>query len=199
MMIMPGNNTTSLVHYYAGKYPGKIGLLISPDGWRKPPFYMPYALDNGCFIKWEPDKFIKILMRARTLHKPMWIVVPDVVGDAENTLKQWHEWSTKIMSFGYPLAFACQDGMEPQDVPKEAYCCFIGGTTGWKLKNAHRFKNVSQWLHIGRVSTYSRLRWAERIGADSVDGTGYFRGGLNSLQAKQLIAFIEKSNMDLNL
>ena len=98
---------------------------------------------------------------------------PDVVGDAEATLKQWHVWKDNIP---YPLAFACQDGMEPQDVPREAVCCFIGGTTDWKLTNAHRFKGIRPLLHIGRVNGSIRMNWAKDIGADSVDGTGYFRG-----------------------
>jgi len=183
MMIMPGNNLSGLCHYIAGKYPGRIGMLNTPFSFKKPPFYMPYAIDNGCFTRWEPDKFRAILCRAKLCHKPLWVVCPDVVGDAEATIKLWHEWHDKIQ---YPLAFACQDGMEPQDVPTKAICCFIGGTTDWKLNNAHRFKDVCQLLHIARVSTLGRLKWAAEICADSVDGTGFFRG-----RGKQYVDFVE--------
>ena len=41
-------------------------------------------------------------------------------------------------------------------------------------------------LHIGRVTTLGRLKWAEQIGADSVDGSGFFRG-----RGKQYNDFIE--------
>ncbi len=184
MMIMPSNNTSGLTHYFAGlckenpdKYKYKIGLLISPDGWRKPPYYMPYALDNGCFTGWKPKEFMGMLYKARTIkNKPLWVVVPDVVGDAEATLNLWHEWKTRVQSFGFPLAFACQDGIEPKDVPLDAECAFIGGTTDWKIKNAHRFKGVCNLLHIGRVNSLVRLKWAHRIGADSIDGTGWLKG-----------------------
>jgi len=183
---MPANNRAGLVHFYAGRYPGSVGLLMSPEGWSVPPDYMPYAIDNGCFIKWEPDKFVLTLKRAGLCHKPMWVVVPDVVGNAELTMRMWQEWENYIF---FPKAFACQDGMEPQDVPRNADCCFIGGTTDWKLANAHKFKGVTKWLHIGRVSTANRLTWAQQVGADSVDGTGFFRGDKAQLQA--LKDFIE--------
>jgi len=174
MMIMPGNDLSSINHYFAGKYPGKIGMLNTPFSWKNPPFYMPYAVDNGCFIKWDEAAFFSTLKRASIQrNKPIFVVVPDVVGDAEATMKQWDKYYKKI---DYPLAFACQDCMEPQDVPKQAFACFIGGSTEWKLNNAHRFKGISEYLHIGRVSTNNRMLWAEKIGADSIDGTGFFRG-----------------------
>lgn len=191
MMIMPSNNTSGLVHYFAGAHPGKIGLFISPDGWRCPPWYMPYALDNGCFIEWREKDFYQMLMRANFCHAPLFVVVPDVVGDAEATLKQWHEHHEKIRAMGYQLAFACQDGMEPQDVPADADCCFIGGSTEWKLSSAHKFKGVTKWLHIGRVNTFNRITWAESIEADSVDGTGFFRGSADQMRA--FIQYFEKN------
>jgi len=181
-MIMPSNNTSGLVHYLAGKYPGKIGMLNTPLSFKKPPFYMPWALDNGCFTDWQPDKFKHYLKRSLLFHSPLWVAVPDVVADAEETLKRWHKWHDKI---DYPLAFVCQDGHRPSDVPKKAICCFIGGSTDWKLNNAHRFKGVRKILHIGRVTTLNRLIWAKEIGADSVDGTGFFRA-----QGKQYRDFI---------
>lgn len=169
---MPANNGSGIVHYLAGKCPGSVGWCMSPDGWKKPPFYMPYALDNGAFTGFDPDAFLNLLEKAKKVHPPMWVAVPDVVGDAEATMRMWHEWHQRV---DFPLAFVAQDGMEPQDVPREAICCFIGGTTKWKLESARRFKGVCRLLHIGRVNTEKRLRWAREIGADSIDGTGFFR------------------------
>ena len=110
------------------------------------------------------------------IHRPLWVVVPDVVADAEATMKSWHEWNKTISDMGYRLAFVAQDGMEPQDVPSATDCVFVGGSTDWKIKNAYKFKGVAKLLHIGRVNTLGRLKWAEDIGADSCDGTGWFRG-----------------------
>ena len=172
-MLMPSNNMSGVVHFLAGRFPGKIGLLMSPEGYRPVPDYMPYALDNGAFTGFDEAAFLTMLARPEK-HKPMWVAVPDVVGDAEATSRQFHEWKDRI---AFPLAFCAQDGHEPQDVPEGVRCVFVGGTTEWKLANAHKFKGVAEWLHIGRVNTLRRLDWAERIGADSVDGTGWFRGG----------------------
>ena len=171
---MPANNSSGIVHFYAGRYPGKIGWLLSPFSWKNPPSYLPYAIDNGAFTRWEPENFMKALRKSTRFHRPLWIIVPDVVGDAEATLRKWHFWSRRVAPFA-PLAFAAQDGMEPSDVPPEAFCVFIGGSTKFKGQ-AERFKGVSPWLHVGRVNGASRVRWAEMIGADSIDGTGFFQG-----------------------
>jgi hypothetical protein len=176
MMLMPSNNQSGVVHYFAGKYPGKIGLLMSPDGYRKPAYYMPYAFDNGCFTKWESDRFFNMLGMVKLYHKPLWVCVPDAIADAETTFRRWAKYRKKIADMGFRLAFVAQDGMEKTDVPRNAECVFVGGSTEWKLENAHKFKGAAKLLHIGRVNTLSRLRWAEQIGADSVDGTGWFRG-----------------------
>ena len=145
---------------------------------------MPYALDNGCCTGWEEQAFLKRSGRASQLeHKPLWVLLPDVVADHDATMQSWQEWVEQIAEYKIPLAFACQDGATPNTVPKSASCLFIGGTTHWKLENAHRFKGVADWLHIGRVNTRQRLSWAKRIGADSVDGTGFFRGDKEQIRA----------------
>lgn len=170
---MPANNTKGIVHYYAGRYPGKIGLLLSPEGWRRAPYYLPYALDNGAFTGFDAAAYRGMLRKAERMeHRPLWAAVPDCVGDADETSRMWAEWKDEIP---FRLAFVVQDGHRPSDVPDEAYCVFVGGSTAWKLGNAHMFKGVCQWLHIGRVNSEKRLLWAERIGADSVDGTGWLR------------------------
>jgi hypothetical protein len=176
MMLMPANNTSGIVHYLAGKYPGKIGMLISPKYWKNPPYYIPYALDNGAFTGFNPDIFTQHINRPNRFHRPLWVAVPDAIADPEMTFRRWHKWNRIVAAHGFKLAFVAQDGMEPQDVPPEADCVFIGGTTDWKISNAYKFKDVAKLLHIGRVNTLGRLKWAEDIGADSVDGTGWFRG-----------------------
>ena len=66
--------------------------------------------------------------------------------------------------------------MAPKDIPsKEAFCCFVGGSTEFKMNEGHKFKGACEWLHIGRVNMPERIEWAERIGADSVDSTHIFK------------------------
>lgn len=195
MMIMPSNNTSGLVHWLAGVYPGSVGLLISPAGWRTPPHYMPYALDNGAFTGFDPIAFKTMLSRATFLrNKPIWVAVPDMVADAAATLALWHRWWKKIP---FQRAFVAQDGHEPQDVPKEADAVFVGGTTQWKLNCAHKFKGVTPWLHIGRVNSISRIEWAVEIGADSIDGTGWFRKNRRKLDLLEFITGLGQQKIKL--
>ena len=181
---------SGVVHYFAGKYPGKVGMLISPGSWKTPPFYMPYALDNGAFTGFNENDFYFMLRKAKLLkNKPLWVAVPDVVGDRQKTLEMWEQHQERVKAFGFNLAFVAQDGMTINDVPEQANCVFIGGTTEWKLNRAHEFKTANRKLHIGRVNTMERLQWAARIKADSVDGTGFFRG--RKKQYQDFIDFFE--------
>jgi hypothetical protein len=194
MMIMPSNNTAGLIHYLAGARPGSVGMLLSPaSGFKRPPTYMPYAIDNGAFTGFEPDKFLALLGKIRLLKPPLWVAVPDKVGDCEMTNRLWKQWNHKIK---YPLAFVAQDGHEPQDVPKNIFAVFIGGTTDWKKENAQKFRSVCQWLHVGRVNTLRRLKWAAYIGADSIDGTGWFRGKRERIQLYEYIMGIGQSEFN---
>lgn len=189
MMIMPANNSSAIVHYFAGKYPGKIGMLFTPFSYFMPGYYMPYALDNGCYTEWNEEKFFFMLRKVKLLRrKPMFVCVPDVVADAEETTRRWHKYQDKIT---FKKAFVVQDGHEPQDVPQEAYAVFVGGSTQWKLDNAEKFKGVCGWLHIGRVNTPNRLKWAEELGADSIDGTGFFRGGKKDYKYRGFVEYFE--------
>ncbi len=75
---------------------------------------------------------------------------------------------------------------------------FIGGDTEWKLgPQAQRIvricKEHGKHGHMGRVNTLRRLRYAESIGVDSVDGTKWARWrntyldeGLRALDYPQL-------------
>jgi hypothetical protein len=70
-----------------------------------------------------------------------------------------------------------QDGLESLPVPWGDFdALFIGGTTGWKLgpharEIAAEAKRRGKWVHMGRVNSERRCRYAAAIGCDSVDGT----------------------------
>jgi len=185
MIVMPSNNSGLQVGYLAGKYPGKIGWLISPEGWRCPPSWMPYALDNGAYgawdkqRPWDADKFLLLLDQAKHSSSPRWVVVPDVVTDKAATIEKWHTWAP-IVSETIPwtkLAFAVQDGMTPSDVPSNADVVFVGGSVEWKWKNLLMWTNNFQRVHVAKVNSERLLWMAHDAGAESVDGTGWMRGG----------------------
>jgi hypothetical protein len=86
-------------------------------------------------------------------------------------------WLPKIRALGYPAAFVAQDGLEALTVPWDEFdVLFIGGSTEWKLgRHARALVAEAKWrgkhVHMGRVNSRSRYRYAEHIGCDSVDGT----------------------------
>lgn len=196
---MVANNASALVHYLAGVSPGSIGWLFSPGGFKEPRDWLPYAIDNGkytCYQNnsvWSEEAYLGLLDRCKlSKHKPKWILVPDEVANKTRTLELWNNYAATLRRlYGWPLAFAAQDGMTPLDVPDDADIVFIGGSTNWKWRNAALFSASFKRIHVGRVNWFDKLEYCERLGVESVDGTGFFRGGENSTQAKQLRDFIE--------
>jgi hypothetical protein len=78
---------------------------------------------------------------------------------------------------GLPVGFVSQDGLLDENIPwDEIEAFFIGGSTEWKMsdqaaKQAREAKHRGKWLHMGRVNSQQRMKYAKAIGCDSVDGT----------------------------
>jgi hypothetical protein len=199
MMVMPANNSKGLVHYWAGKNPGCLGHIHSPG--QKINFYpwLPYALDNGRFISstkgrhWDESLFIAHLNYASSLPSPpLWVVVPDVWGDANQTLAEWEVWAPRLRAWGFPLAFAVQDGIDPKDVPTDCDVVFIGGSDNWRYPRINQYVELGKPVHVGRVN-HSKYLWAcHDAGVTSCDGTGWFRGDKRQLNA--LLHYLEFLN-----
>ncbi len=109
----------------------------------------------------------------------LFVTVPDVVGDAEATARQWVRWQSAPRRRGLPIAFVAQDGCERGLIPpwREFDALFVGGSTAWKLGPAaervvREAKAHGKWVHMGRVNSARRARYAAAIGCDSFDGTG---------------------------
>jgi hypothetical protein len=106
------------------------------------------------------------------------ISAPDVVGDAAATWERSAPMLPRIRDLGFPVAFVAQDGLEYLGgIPWGSFdALFIGGTTEWKLGAVVRglvveAKEEGKWVHMGRVNSWQRLRYAHQIGCDSADGT----------------------------
>lgn len=196
MMVLPSNNTGFECGYLAGMYPGRIGHLHTPDKLTEPRMRTRWALDNGVFgawssgREWSPEPLFRFLDKYAD-YKPMWVVCPDWVADRQLTLERWSTYSHGLRAYGAPLAFVVQDGMDVSDVPEDADVIFVGGTTSWKWRYARRWKCLGKPVHIGRVNTYNLLWQAHECGADSCDGTGWFRG--DKVQIAGLIKYLEES------
>lgn len=157
---------------------GLLGQMVTPAEGRKPLPGVPFGADNGCYGKGYPGDgkwfaWLDSLPREGCL----FAVAPDVVADAEATLARSMPWLSKIRELGFPAAFVLQDGQEHLPVPWDLLdVVFIGGSDTFKLgphairltrEAAERGKRV----HMGRVNSRRRWRYAEVIGCDSSDGT----------------------------
>jgi hypothetical protein len=198
MMVLCSNDSSKAFHAFAQQHYGKVGWLMGPSTWKTPRSHLPYALDNDAYSayvngsSWNVANWFSMLGKAKSkLQQPIWALAPDTVANREDTLLKWKRFSPVLKSLDWPIAFAVQDGMTVGDVPKDADVIFIGGTTTWKWKTLPMWCESFPRIHVGRVTTGFRLEIAERNGAESCDGTGFFRGSFHSRQAKQLQAFVE--------
>lgn len=152
---------------------------------------MPYALDNGAWSafcqqsEWDEGAFITALERYG--EGADFIVVPDVVGNAEATLKLAPVWVSRLVSMpklkGY-LLIAGQDGMQLDDLaPLLAMSprvgVFIGGSSEWKerviIPWGRSLNGRGVYVHVGRVNTARRIHLCGHGMVNSFDGTSVTR------------------------
>jgi hypothetical protein len=175
---------------------GLLGAIMSPRQGNRLPGAL-FAIDNNCGpgkngkpgSGYPGDNAYLHLLSALTdadgadpcdpdTSSCLFAVAPDVVGDAAATMRRSGRMLRLIRYYtGFPAALVAQDGLEHLDVPWDEFdALFIGGSTGWKLGPAARAltaeaKRHGKWVHMGRVNSLKRLRYADAIGCDSADGT----------------------------
>lgn len=159
---------------------GLLGQMCTPAEGRTPLPGVPWAADNGCFGKGYPgdEKWIAWLGKhASNRDRCLFAVAPDVVGNAVDTLARSKPWLPRIRSLGYRAAFVAQNGLTPDMTPwPELDVLFIGGSTDWKLGEeaanlVHTAVSLGKPVHMGRVNSAKRYRYAKSIGCVSADGT----------------------------
>lgn len=170
-----------------------LGLLVTPASsvHRQIDHYSCYAADNGCFAEtdekpFDEHRWLAWLAELQQPERCLFAVLPDVVGDAVKTFHRSMQYVDLVDELDLPVAWVAQDGLEERphlldQMLDEADCIFIGGSTDWKLsEHAARVARIAldaeKWVHVGRVNSLKRLRFAAAIGAHSVDGT-YLRFG----------------------
>ena len=134
----------------------------------------PYGLDNGCFSRFPEKQWLNLLKKAEE-DKPVFVCLPDLVGDARRTLDLFNIF--KPITAGLPRALVLQDGIGQFEIPwNDIDAVFVGGTDEFKISNecinaCKVAKMLGKWVHIGRVNTSSRVKnWLEL--GDSLDGSG---------------------------
>jgi hypothetical protein len=166
-----------------------LGCIITPAQGNRLPPVTAWCADNGCgpgrdgtpgggypgdraYLAWLSH------MSAQGGRRCLFATAPDVLGDAAATIARSAPFVYRIRAwFGLPVALVAQDGLEHLDVPWPWFdVLFIGGSTAWKLGPAARAltaeaKARGKRVHMGRVNSLRRLRYADAIGCDSADGT----------------------------
>jgi hypothetical protein len=108
----------------------------------------------------------------------LWVVVPDVLGDAHATRAQFERLAPMLCDL--PLAYAVQDGCGEAGVPWDApalRCLFLAGSDAYKLSRemadiAAAGRERGLLIHGARCNSALRARHFIEIGCDSFDGTG---------------------------
>lgn len=199
MMLLSGQ-CNRIWHYWAGRFPGSVGVLVSPSyqSWVPIDKWMPFVVDNGAFIAWrdgvpwDENEWRKMICRIRMRRiKPLWAAVPDVVANREKTIANWEIYAEEINSLGWTTAFCVQDGMTPDDVPAGADVVFVGGTDEWKFPNLKMWTENFRRVHCARVNAPEMIEACERLGCESIDGTGWFREPSRKDKLPAIERFIE--------
>jgi len=139
-----------------------------------------WAMDNGCFRRFEKDRFLALLDReSDNRQNCLFVCCPDVVANARRTLETFYRWADKLLP--WPLALVAQDGIENLQIPWDLIrAVFIGGSDKFKDSSAgtdivKTAAIMEVHSHVGRVNTTPRFRRYREAGADTCDGSGVCR------------------------
>lgn len=157
-----------------------VGHLLCPRS-RNVVWSDRWAADNSAFSSFNEAAWLRMLDAIAGRAGCLFVAVPDVVANASQTLALYHRHVGAVLARQLPPAYVLQDGISyTPGVPLSARAVFIGGSTAFKLGPLARAyvaesKRRGLWVHMGRVNSMPRLRYARAIGCDSVDGSGFAR------------------------
>ncbi len=182
--------------------PDEVGFMHTPMMGNSLYHGRTWAADTGCFAaphKHDNDKYLSWLHRHNDIAgQCLFATAPDVVGDAAATLVQSTPMLKAVRQIGYRAALVAQDGMEELKIPWEEFdALFIGGTTQWKLGShaasiVQEAKRRDKWVHMGRVNSLRRLKFARSMGCDSADGTHVaFQPDINVLKVQRWVQTLD--------
>jgi hypothetical protein len=146
---------------------------------------IPWAADNDCFQGLNSEAYTRMLDAIQGVPGCLFVTVPDVVGDSEETARLFELWAPAVRRRGLPVALVAQDGIGEMELwLKRTWhrldALFVGGTTEFKLSaEAERLvreaKTRGRYAHMGRVNSRKRFDYARQIGCDSIDGSKFSR------------------------
>lgn len=136
------------------------------------------------------------------LVQPDFVVIPDLPARGNQSLffsRKWIDYLEENLPF-YDYYLAVQDDMSYElvedDLKEKKYAgLFVGGTKSWKYKTSEEWVQLAHKYeikcHIGGIGTPKDIRWANMIGADSVDS------GIAMIHPKYLSEILEIENSTL--
>lgn len=168
---------------------------------RTGPRITPWGFDNGQFRKFQDGQpfdeaeWLDTCDLVATKPAPDFGLVPDLVGDPRS-LAFSAKWigpsAAKVKTDWY---LAVQEGMAVEDVDAAIRSdgfrgVFVGGASLlWKYQTTPTWLELARShgvpCHVGRIGIPKRIRWARRVGVDSIDSS---QGLWTYPRVQQLIA-----------
>jgi hypothetical protein len=177
MLILVSSSPSTLLKDH-GRHPN-LGVLSTPSRVYMNVGEWPWGADNEAFTNFDAELYIKMLGKIKGMQGCLFVTAPDVVGDAKQTLLLFDWWVWKLQECAQPIAIVGQDGLQEEDVPWDTIdSYFVGGSSEWKLgeesaRLVRAAKERGKWVHMGRVNTQQRIKYAKAIGCDSADGSKF--------------------------
>jgi len=181
-ILIGGTPTGTLKHISPATYRQHCGMLTSWADGAHPKHAIrlgaSWAMDNFAFTSFDPAAFERSLAKFEGLPGCLFVVAPDVWGDARQTAVLFDEWREVIKARGYPVALAAQDGLEGMPLDWSSFdAVFVGGTDEFKYSQfvqelVFEARMRRKWTHMGRVNSSPRWNYCHAARFDSVDGTG---------------------------
>lgn len=169
-----------------------IGWMLTPYiGNKAPVRHNWWASDTGCFAgDFNESKYFGWLERMHSQRFTcLFATAPDVIPmrlekqginpneAGKRTLERAAPYLPRIREVGFRAALVAQNGMEHLELPWDTFdVLFIGGDNAFKLGQeavalVAQAKLRNKWVHMGRVNSLKRIKYASQIGCDSTDGT----------------------------
>lgn len=160
----------------------RLGWMLTPEMGNRIPGHGWWAADNGCFtnptgFSWEKYEAWLLKQQAVAGDRMLFATAPDVPFDADSTLARFDDHLARLRAVTSRIALVTQDGMHPEDLRwPDIDAVFVGGTTEWKTGQESaticaEARRRGKWVHMGRVNSLKRIKAAQSMGCDSVDGT----------------------------
>jgi hypothetical protein len=160
---------------------GLLGQIVTPAAGNRLEPGVRWVADNGVFGGTYPgdDAYLAWLGKQAIATDAAcdFAVAPDVVCDAAATYKRSMPMLARIRAVVGHVAYVGQNGATIGSLPWGLFdVLFLGGDDTWKLGADGRALTAEangrgMPVHMGRVNSHRRLRYAAAIGCASVDGT----------------------------